>query len=210
MGKFPKSERTRRHILHEAATLFNMQGYAGTSMADITAATGLSKGAVYANFSSKEELAVAAFRQAVERVRAHMREHTARAHQLPEKLGALVKAYSAYADRPPVPGGCPIQNMAVEADDAYPVIREEVRRAMHAWEVRMITALEAARARGEVRSDLASKPFARTFLTILQGGILMARLHGDADYFQPAADQLHQLIQDLRNHADDEDPARTP
>jgi AcrR family transcriptional regulator len=203
MGKQPKSEITRRHILQSAATLFNTKGYAGTSMADITAATGLSKGAVYANFTSKEELAVAAFRQAVGRVQGHMREHTRAAGTLPDKLRALVRAYSSYADKPPVPGGCPIQNMATEADDAYPVILSEVRQAMNAWEDRMVRALEAACERGGIRAGLDHRHVARTFITLLQGGILMARLQGDAAYFQPAADQLYQLIQDLEPHADD-------
>jgi len=209
MGKSPKSEKTRRDILQAAATLFNTKGYAGTSMADITAACGLSKGAVYANFTSKEELALAAFRQAVECVRGHMRQHTRPAGTLPDKLRALVRAYSGYADQPPVPGGCPIQNMAIEADDAYPVLLEEVRQAMNTWEDRMAWALEAACERGDIRTGLDHRRFARTFITLLQGGILMARLQGEAAYFQPAAEQLYQLIQDLEPHAENQDHTRT-
>jgi AcrR family transcriptional regulator len=39
-----KADITKAHILDAAAALFNQQGYAGTSMADLMAATGLKKG----------------------------------------------------------------------------------------------------------------------------------------------------------------------
>jgi TetR/AcrR family transcriptional repressor of nem operon len=38
-----------------------MKGYSGTSMSDITAATGLTKGSIYGNFENKDEVAIAAF-----------------------------------------------------------------------------------------------------------------------------------------------------
>ena len=56
-----KAQRTAQFIIEKAAPLFNTRGYAGTSMNDITRATGLTKGAIYGNFDNKEEIAIAAF-----------------------------------------------------------------------------------------------------------------------------------------------------
>ncbi|UCR88911.1 TetR/AcrR family transcriptional regulator [Mycetocola spongiae] len=56
-GKTPKGVATRQAILAAAAGVFARQGYAGTRMDDIFAATGLTKGAVYFHFASKEALA---------------------------------------------------------------------------------------------------------------------------------------------------------
>ena len=39
----------------------------------------------------------------------------------------------AYLDDPSVPGGCPILNTAVEADDTYPALRERAQAAMTNW-----------------------------------------------------------------------------
>ena len=47
---------TRRAILAVAQELFAAQGYAGTSVADITGRLGMSKAALYYHFSSKTEI----------------------------------------------------------------------------------------------------------------------------------------------------------
>ena len=45
-----KAEKTKEYIIATSAPIFNKQGYAGTSMSDITKATGLTKGVLYGNF----------------------------------------------------------------------------------------------------------------------------------------------------------------
>lgn len=55
-NKYP--EQTVEKILDAAAILFTEKGYAHTTLQDVIDATGLSKGAVYHHFSSKEALAV--------------------------------------------------------------------------------------------------------------------------------------------------------
>ncbi|MDT0306689.1 ScbR family autoregulator-binding transcription factor [Streptomyces sp. DSM 44917] len=58
----PKQERavrTRAEILRAAGELFAQHGYHATSVQDVADRTGMTKGAVYFHFSSKEELALA-------------------------------------------------------------------------------------------------------------------------------------------------------
>jgi AcrR family transcriptional regulator len=55
----PRSEVTRRKIVDAAVELFNDAGYANTGLGDIVERAGLTKGALYHHFSSKEALAVA-------------------------------------------------------------------------------------------------------------------------------------------------------
>lgn len=57
-----RGEGTRRCILDEAALAFARNGYAGTSLNDVIKATGLTKGAFYFHFPSKEALALEVFR----------------------------------------------------------------------------------------------------------------------------------------------------
>jgi AcrR family transcriptional regulator len=54
----PRSEVTRRKIVEAAVELFNDVGYANTGLGDIVERAGLTKGALYHHFSSKEALAV--------------------------------------------------------------------------------------------------------------------------------------------------------
>src|ERR1700743_1087714 len=56
-----KAERTRQFIIEKAAPVFNQKGYAGTSLSDMTEATGLTKGSIYGNFADKDEVALACF-----------------------------------------------------------------------------------------------------------------------------------------------------
>jgi AcrR family transcriptional regulator len=62
-----RGEHTRRHILDVAAVLFAEKGYEGTSFSDLMEASGLTKGAIYFHFPSKEALALAAFGDQQER-----------------------------------------------------------------------------------------------------------------------------------------------
>ena len=50
------AEQTRSELLAAAARVFAQKGYDGASIADITAAAGLSSGAIYAHYGGKAEL----------------------------------------------------------------------------------------------------------------------------------------------------------
>lgn len=56
-----RGEATRRHILDAAAGCFAEHGYRGISLNDIVRESGLTKGAFYFHFPSKEALALAVF-----------------------------------------------------------------------------------------------------------------------------------------------------
>jgi len=53
------AEDTRRRILEAATELFHERGYAGTSIRHISERLGMTKGALYYHFASKEELLLA-------------------------------------------------------------------------------------------------------------------------------------------------------
>lgn len=57
MARQDRAERTRNAILDAAAAVFDERGFAGASLSDILAKAGVTKGALYFHFSSKEELA---------------------------------------------------------------------------------------------------------------------------------------------------------
>ncbi|PBC35045.1 TetR family transcriptional regulator [Rhodococcus sp. ACS1] len=57
MTQQSRAQVTRAHIVRGAAEVFDRSGYDGASVGEIIAAAGLTKGALYFHFSSKEELA---------------------------------------------------------------------------------------------------------------------------------------------------------
>jgi AcrR family transcriptional regulator len=57
LARQDRAERTRNAILDAAATVFDERGFNGASLSDILTKAGVTKGALYFHFSSKEELA---------------------------------------------------------------------------------------------------------------------------------------------------------
>jgi AcrR family transcriptional regulator len=54
-----KKAETRRRLINAALDVFAEHGYAGASLDDVSETAGLTKGAVYSNFASKADLALA-------------------------------------------------------------------------------------------------------------------------------------------------------
>jgi len=193
-----KSEKTRQFILEKASVLFNQSGYAGTSMDHIMKATGLSKGALYGNFRSKDEIALAAFELSVAKVSAEIRERTKVIEHTLDKLKAVVYFYKERTLNPPVEGGCPIQNTAIEADDAHPELREKAMQAMNYWTEGIVRTLQKGIEREEVRADVDVAAFAIRFVGTLEGGIMLARLYKDIHYFDIMSRQLLEMVDGIR------------
>ncbi|WP_371493596.1 TetR/AcrR family transcriptional regulator [Kitasatospora sp. NBC_00374] len=63
MARQERGRTTREHVLDAAAEEFAAWGYAGTSLNSVVARTGLTKGALYGHFASKEDLAAALVQQ---------------------------------------------------------------------------------------------------------------------------------------------------
>ncbi|QLY33103.1 TetR/AcrR family transcriptional regulator [Nocardia huaxiensis] len=68
-------EQTRRTLLRESRRLFATKGYAAVGLSEITAAAGVTKGALYHNFESKTEL----FRAVLEQVQNEVGDRVAAA-----------------------------------------------------------------------------------------------------------------------------------
>jgi AcrR family transcriptional regulator len=93
--KQERSARTRAHILETAAAAFSRDGYAATSLNAIVAASGVTKGAFYYHFRSKEELALASFRFKQEQLAARAIGAAAGAPDAPSAMRALFRERAA-------------------------------------------------------------------------------------------------------------------
>src|SRR5260370_959925 len=84
------SEETRRQILETALTLFRERGFEETTIRDIAAGAGLSLGAAYYYFRSKESIVGAYYDYIQEEHQARAREAFANAGNLRERLRAAL------------------------------------------------------------------------------------------------------------------------
>jgi TetR/AcrR family transcriptional regulator, transcriptional repressor for nem operon len=174
-----KGERTKEFILEQSAALFNKQGYASTSLSDIMAATKLEKGGIYNHFANKEVLMQEAFLFAVQQVEARYNSLLEDRRDSRSRLHAVLEVFKSFLTDPPVRGGCPMLNAAIEADDALPALRPSVRRALEGWRTAIKGILERGIARGELRRDLDPEGFSSVMLAALEGAVMLSKMYRD-------------------------------
>jgi AcrR family transcriptional regulator len=189
-----KSERTRQFIIEQTAPVFNRKGYAGTSMSDLTDATGLTKGAIYGNFDNKDEVALAAFDYNVAKVINGIRELQANATSQEEKLMAYVTFYRAALKNKVLPSGCPIANTLTEADDTHEQLNKKATDIVRRWRKNVVDILEAGIANGEFRSTIDVQSVAIQLITMIEGGVVLSKSTHDTSYLRGATDRVEQMI----------------
>ena len=193
-----KGEETRERILARSAQLFNRQGYFGASLADIMRETGLEKGGIYNHFSSKEQLALEAFDYAYGLVQQRIRQALAGKLNAIERLQAIVSVFQGIAEDPPVAGGCPILNTAIEADDANEVLRDRARAAMDDWRSTIQRIVNKGIERQEIRPGINVDEVATIFITTLEGAIMLSNLYKDPIHMNRAADHIVRYIETIK------------
>jgi TetR/AcrR family transcriptional regulator, transcriptional repressor for nem operon len=187
-----KGELTRQRIIEEAAPIFNQRGFAGCSMQDVLDATGLEKGGVYRHFASKEELAAEAFQYAWTRVAKARREGQ---DAIPGAVEKLKYSVRRFAETPGVfPGGCPLMNTAIDADDGNPVLRSLVCAAMKEWKARLAGIVEDGIANGEIRGEVQPRRVANMIIATLEGALMISRLEGNRTAVQDAREGLEIML----------------
>lgn len=167
----------REQLLAAAARVFARKGYAGTKIQDIVREAGLSTGAVYGRFSSKDDL----LREAVV-------GRTANAAQLDVPDGARV---ADLIERSAALSSAPLSDDEAVRLEAYVTARREpevasaVADALTAWRGAIEPLVDAAIADGTVADDVDPEAVLY-FLRTVHLGLLLQRGAG-APLPEPAA-----------------------
>ena len=193
-----KGEQTRERILARSAQLFNRQGYFGASLADIMRETGLEKGGIYNHFSSKEQLALESFDYAYGLVQQRVRLALSGKFDAIERLLAIVSVFQGIVEDPPVAGGCPILNTAIEADDANEALRDRARDAMDSWRDTIHRIINKGIERQQIRPGINADEVASILITTLEGAIMLSNLYKDPTHMQRSADHMARYIETLK------------
>jgi TetR/AcrR family transcriptional regulator, transcriptional repressor for nem operon len=188
---------TKAKILKKSGILFNTQGYKATSISDITDATGLTKGAIYRHFKSKEELEKETLYHLsmlmFEEVRKFIKSETSAGN----KLRAVFKYYETYVDTPAVKGGCPILNAAVEADDAHPELRKGAVKILNILHDSVVTILENGIKYKQLKKGIDKDYYATLMIASLEGAIMMSKLRGDNTDIKRVVKHLDLLLKEI-------------
>lgn len=189
---------TREHIIKQAAELFNQQGYAGASVSDIMRVTGLRKGGIYNHFESKDELALEAFDYAVNVLSQRYAEAIKGKTSALDQLIAIPSIYRNIIEDPPLKGGCPLLNTAIESDDTHPALREKARQAMDKFLKFIRIVINRGKRLGQIRSEVDVDSVSIYIVSTMEGAVMMSQLYHDSSYMQNTLELLASHIESFR------------
>ena len=189
-----KGEQTRRDIVEKSAPLFNQKGFEGTSLADLMEATGLQKGGIYRHFSGKRELAAEAFDYAWEKA---VRGRLDGVADVPDCVDRLKKTIDNFVERRAglVPGGCPLMNTAVEADDGNPLLRARARKALQGWTERLSRIAAEGIKKNQIVRSVAPRQLSQLIISSLEGALLISRLQHDEEPLRAMRQHLDEYLE---------------
>lgn len=192
-----KAERTRQFIVEKTAPIFNKKGFEATSLSDLTRATGLTKGAIYGNFSDKEEIRKEAFNYAMDKVRGLVSERMISANTYKEQLIAVIGFYASYVLTPPIPGGCPLLNTAIEADDHDIGMRKRVALELNSTVNFIESLLNKGVMAGEFKSGIDSKSLAYLFFCSVEGALMFSRAERSSESMDAVVNHCKEILNQI-------------
>ncbi|MEV6940701.1 TetR/AcrR family transcriptional regulator [Streptomyces sp. NPDC051172] len=168
----------RDHVLHAAERQFRASGYNGTSVDDISAATGLGRGSLYGAFDGKHGVLLEA-----------MTGYFGRLAQGPRKMldgpdeGALERLHQYLlravhgvplaADVPPAPdrtaAACFAAKMALEIGASDPEVKRLANDCFSVVRTAVAECLQAAQRNGDLDPDADPDDLAYLLLTVIRG-----------------------------------------
>ena len=193
--KTKKSARTRRYIIEKSAPIFNIKGYAGTSLQDLMDATGLTKGGIYGNFENKDEIAAEAFEYNSRHILDQVKASVLTQKSAKGKLLAITGFYRNYIYQPALSGGCPILNTAVEADDMHTDLKEKVLKSLDYIRRSFIYIINEGVESGEFKKDIDQERYATVFLSLIEGGIMQMKISKKSKYLVDSLLHMEAIVQ---------------
>lgn len=179
-----------------AMDLFWQKGYASTSIADVLAGAGVNSGSLYHFFPGKQELLLAvldAYHQGIDEML--LRPAWEGVEDPIKRIFALLAAYREAIVQTDCTYGCPIGSLALELHEPDPPVRERLAANFSAWAEAVRGCLAEAGERlpaGANRRDIAE-----FILTVMEGGVMLARTYRDVRYFDRAVAQLRGYLAGL-------------
>jgi TetR/AcrR family transcriptional regulator, transcriptional repressor for nem operon len=183
-------------VVNQAADLFSVHGYGGTSIAMLTDATGLGKQSLYNAFGDKQELYLAAVECSVARygeVSARMERAASGREALTRFFDHLVELCGSGR---PEKQSCIVSAGLLEGIDD-PAIRETLRGKWAMSHEMLRRAIERGQRDGSIRNAAPSAALADVFMSMMSG----VRVASRTDASRERLATTTQLILSLLDHS---------
>ncbi len=179
----------RQTVINVASRLFRERGFDGIGLKDLMKGAGLTQGAFYKQFASKEDLAAQASTRALES--ATLRWLAATAAKPKDPLGAVVAFYLSADHRDEKMDGCPIVALGSDAARQGIDVKASFEAGIKAHlEVlgRMVAEMDGKEPKGK----------AMAILSTMVGALTLSRVVNDPDlahaFLNAAAQQVREAV----------------
>ncbi|MFN4225198.1 MAG: TetR/AcrR family transcriptional regulator [Hyphomonas sp.] len=192
------ADETRRALMQAAFSLVRAKGLAATSVDEICAAAGVSKGAFFHHFTSKDHLAASAARYWSETTGAFF--ESAPYHQPEDPLDRLLGYIAMRRDM--MRGDiadftCFAGTMAQEAWRASPSVAAATWDSMAGHAETLVPDIEAARAARGISGGWSARSLALHIVAVTQGAFILAKASGDSAVARESLDHLKRYVETL-------------
>lgn len=189
---------SRTRWLDAALATIRRKGYSATTVDDLCAATGLSKGSFFHHFKGKEDLGLAAAQHWNDRTGALFTNAPYQQVADPrDRLLAYIDFRAALAVGELADISCLLGTMVQETYTTHPAIREACRGGIEGHAATLVATIAAAKARHAPRAKWTPESLALFTQAVLQGAFVVAKAAGDAQAAAPLIAHLRAYVQGL-------------
>jgi TetR/AcrR family transcriptional regulator, transcriptional repressor for nem operon len=196
-------------ILAAALSLIRTKGYEATTVDDLCAAAGVTKGAFFHHFGSKEDLAVAAANHWSEMTGALFAEAPYHKHDDPlERVLGYIDFRKALLKGELPEFTCLVGTMVQETYDTHPAIRDACARSITGHAAKIEPDIRAAIAKHGIKPAWTAASLALYTQAVLQGAFILAKATGRTKAAADAVDHLRRYVELLFQEAQKREKAR--
>ncbi|MCH7884315.1 MAG: TetR/AcrR family transcriptional regulator [Planctomycetes bacterium] len=187
---------TRQRLIEAARELFLSKGYEASSVADVLARAEVNSGSLYYFFKTKEQLLLAVLDEYVDLLEPMvLRPAFERVSDPLDRVFAVLAGYRQMLVMSDCRLGCPIGNLALEMSEKSEVVREKIALNFRNWRKAIRQCLVDARDR--LPPDLDRHKLAAFILTVMEGGVMQARVHRSLEPFDASVATLKDYMDRL-------------
>lgn len=191
-------ELSKHEILESAFRVIHRKGFKAASVNDILAGTGLTKGAFYHHFSSKNAVCDAIMDGVAQAIQEMWSVPLDGQDDPVSGLQDILVAYARDMDDESVNLGCPLNNLAQELSPTDERFRKRTMEIYDGWRSIIADALRRGQRAGTVNPAVDPHSTATYFVAALTGGRGMAKNAQSKDILIACADHLGRYLETLR------------
>lgn len=189
---------TRLKIIESAERAFSIRGVARTTLADIAELAGVTRGAIYWHFQSKEALFNAVLHSLTDPLeQALKRAVVAEQDTLGVLKHFLVSLFKSFVENPRARRLHEIVLHKCELTDELCDVRHQRQRVSERWDKHLEDLFQGAKANGQLHQDLDTRMAAITTHAFIEGHIGLWLLQPDSFSISESAERLIDSLLDM-------------